>query len=315
MHSQQIIRAILLWTCLYMGSFKLSAQENRAYRPDSILYYELLGADTLGARALKKVTYEYDRQFKPIVCNEYRWDRLSEKWINSNRMRYQYIQNEVVISRFSIDMNFKELPVDKLYYLYDQFPYRIREIRKETTDSATKRVTLRERTRFDYDARDSLLSAETYVASTTFFRKSSMNYQRTTKQWTTEYKEFNETDKNELFTERIEYTRSVSGYSMKKSTHSVDTLKNRTTVVVFDKNKYRLCDSSYTMTPKSSKPVKQYQSIQCYQYTGEHLKSILFLETDAKGNPKRSTKNQWIKYFCRNDSPVLVHQPGDVMLP
>ena len=312
---RQIITAMLLWVSFSVGSIELSAQENRAYRPDSILYFELPGVDTLGARAIKKITYEYDRQFRPLVCNEFRWDRLSEKWINSNRMRYQYIQNEVIISRFSIDMNFTERPVDKLYYVYNQFPLRIREIRRETSDSASKRITLRERTRYEYDAKDSLLSAETFVASTTFYRKSSMKYQRSNKLWTTEYKEFRETDNNELFTERIEYTRTIGGYRLKKLIHSIDTLKNRTTVVIFDKNGQRLCDSSYSLTPKGSKPLKQYYSIQWYQYNGEHLKGILFLETEAKGSPKRSTKNQWIKYFCRSDSPILVHQPGDVMLP
>lgn len=315
MQNQHLIRTILLSICYLTGHFKLSAQENRAYRPDSILMYELPGVDTLGARAIKKITYEYDRQYRPLVCNEYRWDRLSEKWINSNRMRYQYMQQEVIISRFSIDMNFKELPIDKLYFLYHQFPLRIREIRRETADSATKRVTLRERTRYEYDARDSLLSTETHVASTTFYRKSGMKYKRTNKQWITEYKEFGEVDNNELFTERIEYTRSANGYSQKKLTHSVDTLKNRTTVVVLDKDRNRVCDSSFSWAAKDSKPTKLYHSIQWYQYTGEHLKSILFLETDAKGAPKRSTKNQWIKYFCRSDSPVLLLQPGDVMLP
>ncbi|QLH44289.1 MAG: hypothetical protein HWD58_00820 [Bacteroidota bacterium] len=80
-------------------------------------------------------------------------------------------------------------------------------------------------------------------------------------------------------------------------------MKNRTTVVVLDKDRNRVCDSSFSWAAKDSKPTKLYHSIQWYQYTGEHLKSILFLETDTKGAPKRSTKINGL-----NTSVAVIHR-------
>lgn len=296
----------LLFT-LFLRVEKSDAQQI-VYRPDSIVYYQMFGLDTIGLQALKKIIYEYDLQFRPIVRNEYRFDRISDKWINHRRSTYQYIAQEVVIRNFSINMAFEQIPVDREILIYKIAPFQMLQKRRETYDSVNRSTTLRQQTLFQYE-KDSLTHIDENTLSTTFYKSSQSDIKMSKQILSEEWKEFTELDGLVKQHHKRKYIFQKGQLTQKETLFVSDSNRLKTSVYVYDKTNKLIGDSLYTMSPRQKG--RQYEQVIQYLYDkNDHLQEQRILQTDAKGKAKVSTNNQLIRYYCRKESPILIEPIG-----